>query len=59
MSLEGLVDALRASHRGNLKSRLTRLDQQKLVLLHPKTQRYYITEKGNVYVEERELAQPL
>jgi hypothetical protein len=38
---------------------LGKLDDDRLVLLHPKTGRYYITSKGSRYVEERGLAQPI
>jgi hypothetical protein len=59
MKLDELASALRVDRKDHLKSRLVKLDQDKLVLAHPSTQRYYITSKGSREVETRKLAQPI
>lgn len=58
-SLEELAEWLRASRKDHLKNRLLKLDDDKLVLAHPKTGRFYLTSKGQHYVESARLAQPL
>lgn len=57
-SLDELVSWLRATRRDHLRTRLARLDQNKLILHHPATKRYYITDLGVREVEQRRLAQP-
>jgi hypothetical protein len=59
MTLDELASALRVARKDHLKSRLVKLDQDKLVLAHPSTQRYYVTSKGSREVETRKLAQPI
>jgi len=58
-TLDELADWLRVDRKTDLKARLGRLDQDKTVLLHPKTRRYYITDIGVREVESRELARPI
>jgi hypothetical protein len=41
-----------------VEPRLNKLDDDRLVLLHPRSGRYYLTEKGARYVETARLAQP-
>ena len=50
---------LRVSRKADLKKRLVKLDQDKLVLLHPATGRFFITALGNGYVQEKKLAMPV
>jgi hypothetical protein len=59
MTLDELAAALRAERKDHLKARLMKLDQDKLVLAHPSTQRYHVTSKGSREVETRKLAQPI
>jgi hypothetical protein len=56
--LDDLATQLRASRKDHLSTRLGKLDDRKLVLLHP-SGRYYITGLGIRYVEERRLLQPV
>jgi hypothetical protein len=57
-TLDELADRLRAPRKDRLRTILTALDRERLVLLHPKTGRYFITSKGVREVEQRRLAQP-
>lgn len=59
MSLNELASALRIERKDHLKSRLSKLDQDRAVLAHPTTGRYYVTSKGSREVETRKLAQPI
>ena len=56
-SLDDLAAWLR-TRKDHLRDRLARLDVDKLVLLHPRTHRYFITANGRRNVEKRELARP-
>jgi hypothetical protein len=56
-SLEELAGWLR-TRKDNLRVRLARLDTEKLMLLHPRTGRYFITARGRQEVEQRDLARP-
>jgi hypothetical protein len=58
-SLDELAEWLRVSRKDHLRTRLLRLDDDRLVLAHPKTGRFYLTSKGQHYVENARLAQPL
>lgn len=57
-SLDELASWLRVRRKDHLKARLLRLDDDKLVLQHPKTGRFHITDRGVKEVEMRRLAQP-
>jgi hypothetical protein len=57
-SLEDLAKDLRVSRKADLKRRLMRLDEGRLALLHPASNRFYITVIGVRDVEERRLARP-
>jgi hypothetical protein len=57
-TLEDLAAWLRTNRKDNLKARLLKLDEQKLVLAHPTDHRYYITSKGGRLVEEAGWAKP-
>lgn len=46
------------TNRGNLKKRLAALDAQRLILHHPGSGRYHVTDKGITEVQVRRLAQP-
>jgi hypothetical protein len=59
MTLNELAGALRADRKDHLKVRLAKLDEDRLVLLHPQSGRYHITNNGNRYVEQNKLAQPI
>ena len=59
LSLDELASGLRTPRKDHLKARLQRLDEEKLVLHHPETNRYYVTARGARYVEEKRLAQPV
>jgi len=59
LSLDELVQQLRAARKDHLKSRLVHLDGSQLILLHPKTGRFHITNRGVRYVEENRLAAPV
>lgn len=58
-SLDELAGQLRVDRKDHLSDRLARLDDARLVLLHPQDHRYYITVEGNRYVERKKLAQPV
>lgn len=58
-SLDDLARWLRTPRKGDLKKRLGTLDRDKLVLLHPDSHLYYITNKGVRYVDEHRLALPI
>lgn len=57
-SLDELASWLRVARKDHLRTRLVRLDADKLVLEHPRSGRFHITVMGVRYVEERGLAQP-
>jgi hypothetical protein len=57
-TLDELARWLRAPRKDHLRTTLAALDRQRLVLLHPKTRRYFITNNGVRDVEHRGLAQP-
>jgi hypothetical protein len=59
LSLDELAQQLRASRKDHLRTRLRALDRAKLVLHHPSTSRYYITNKGSRYAEEKRLTKPV
>lgn len=58
-TLNDLAAWLRLDRKDHLKMRLARLDQEKLVLAHPRTARYHLTALGARDVEKRHLAQPV
>lgn len=58
-TLDEVAEWLRVKRKDHLKSRLLALEDQRLVLQHPKTGRFHITDKGAREVEERELAKPI
>ena len=58
-SLDELAEGLRVARKDHLRTRLARLDTDKLALLHPKSGRYYLTSRGAKRVEEQGLAKPL
>lgn len=58
-TLDELAEWLRVERKHNLKRRLQRLDEQRLVLEHPGTGRFHITKNGIRRVEERKLAKPV
>jgi len=57
-SLDELAGWLRIGRKDHLRSRLGALDKEKLVLHHPKSGRFYITDRGVRYVEQNRLAGP-
>lgn len=59
-TLDEMVEWLRVKtqQKGNLKNRLLKLDEQRLVLAHPKTGRFHITIPGMKDVEQRKLMDP-
>jgi hypothetical protein len=57
-SLEELAAALRVARKDHLRTRLARLDDDRLVLRHPNSDRYHLTANGVADVEARGLAQP-
>ncbi len=57
--LDDLASWLRIARKDHLKARLKKLDDEKLVLLHPRTDQYHITLKGNAEVQRKRLAQPV
>lgn len=56
-ALDELAGWLR-TRKDHLRDRLAKLDDEKLVLLHPRTGRYFITSNGHKDVEARGLARP-
>jgi hypothetical protein len=58
-TLDELAEWLRAPRKDHLKTRLLKLDVDKLVLAHPRSGRFHITTNGVKYVEEKGLAQPV
>jgi hypothetical protein len=58
-SLDEVAGWLREKRKDNLSVRLEKLDDAKLVLHHPKDDRYYITDRGIKYVEKKKLARPV
>jgi len=59
-TFDDLASWLRIVRRkDNLRTRLRALDGDKLVLHHPKTGRYHITDKGVAYVDKKNLARPV
>jgi hypothetical protein len=58
VSLDELAAWLRAPRKDRLRTRLARLDERKLVLMHPGNGRYFITGNGRREVENRDLARP-
>ncbi len=58
-SLDDLARSLRVSRKDHLKARLSALDAETMVLLHPATGLYHITAKGIRYVEQNRLAAPV
>jgi hypothetical protein len=58
-SLDEVAGWLREKRKDNLAVRLEKLDETKLILHHPKDDRYYITDKGIKYMEKKKLAQPV
>jgi hypothetical protein len=58
LTLDELAAQLRLDRKDNLRTRLKALDGAKLVLEHPSTARFYITDRGSREVEQRRLAQP-
>ena len=57
-SLAELADQLRLARKDNLRSRLLKLDEHKLIFLHPRTGAFHITARGIADVEKRHLAEP-
>lgn len=58
-TLDEMTGWLRVTRKADLKKRLLKLNQDKLVLLHPATGRFVITANGNRYVQEKKLAMPV
>lgn len=58
MTIDEIADALRVSRKDHLRTRLERLDDEKLVLHHPKSGRYHLTHLGVRAVEQSGIAQP-
>jgi hypothetical protein len=58
-ALDELAAQLRTSRKDHLRTRLARLDGDALALHHPRTDRYYLTDKGVRDVERRGLAEPV
>ncbi len=58
VALDELAKQLRTPRKDHLRTRLRKLDEEALVLHHPGTDRYYLTDKGARDVERRGLAQP-
>jgi hypothetical protein len=57
-TLDELAAWLRTNRKDNLRARLLKLDEQKLVLAHPTDGRYYLTSRGDRMVEESGWAKP-
>lgn len=57
-SLDDLAAWLRSGRRDHLRDRLQKLDKARLVLFHPRTSRYYLTDLGIREVERKALAKP-
>jgi hypothetical protein len=57
-SLDQLAVWLRSKRKDHLRTRLLALDQEKLVLHHPGSGHFHITDKGVRDVEKRRLAEP-
>lgn len=57
-TLDELAAWLRVNRKDHLKSRLFKLDEQKLVLAHPASDRYYLTSMGYRLVEESGWTKP-
>jgi hypothetical protein len=57
-TLDELAAWLRVNRRDQLKARLVKLDEQKLVLEHPTDGRYYLTSMGDRLVEESGWTKP-
>lgn len=58
-SLQELASWLRISRIDHLRDRLTKLDRDKLVLHHPVSKRYHLTDNGIRDVQTRRLADPV
>ena len=58
MTLDDLAAWLRVGRKDNLKTRLLKLDRDKLVLAHT-SGRFFLTRKGQQYVEVNRLTQPI
>lgn len=57
-TLDDLAGWLRTGRKDHLRDRLRTLDRQGLVLEHPRTGRFHITDRGVKDVEDRRLARP-
>jgi hypothetical protein len=57
--LDELAAWLRVSRKDHLRTRLLRLDEDRLVLRHPASGRFHITRSGTHDVERRRLAHPV
>jgi hypothetical protein len=58
-TLDDLASWLRVTRKDNLRTRLRAMDGDKLVLHHPKSGRYHITDRGVRHVDKRNLARPV
>jgi hypothetical protein len=58
LSLDDLAAWLRVKRKDHLRTRLLKLDSEKLVLCHPKTGVFHLTLKGIRDVEARQLTRP-
>lgn len=58
IEIDDLANQLRVARKDHLRTRLGKLDDKKLVLLHP-SGRYYITDLGIRDVEQKRLLQPV
>ncbi len=59
LSVDELASWLRVTRKDNLRTRLRKLDEQRLAFEHPQTGRFHITSPGMHYVEEKGLARPV
>lgn len=57
-SLNELAEWLRVTRKDHLRDRLKKLDNDTLILHHPKSGQYHITKKGINLVEQKGYAQP-
>lgn len=59
LSLDELAHQLREGRKDNLRIRLRRLDELRVVFEHPSTGRFHITSAGIKHVQDEGLAQPV
>jgi hypothetical protein len=58
-TLDEIAGWLRVERKDHLRARLVKLDANKLIFFHPKTERFHITAAGIRYAEANELLKPV